>query len=127
MAASVEVSGDKVAELRLIDQESFYPTLEAAGDKLLVVDFYTAWCGPCKMIYPQLCQMAEELAPQNVEFVKFECNKNNKELGMKVWRCGLCRWERVWGGWGYGVHASITPRATLGWLPSLGYPAGAAI
>ncbi len=45
MAASVEeVSTGEVAELRLIDQESFYPTLEAAGDKLVVVDFYTAWC-----------------------------------------------------------------------------------
>jgi len=43
MAASVEVSGTEVAELRLIDQDSFYPTLEAAGDKLVVVDFYTAW------------------------------------------------------------------------------------
>ncbi|GAB4819538.1 hypothetical protein N2152v2_006584 [Parachlorella kessleri] len=84
MAASVEVSGTEVAELRLIDQESFYPTLEAAGDKLVVVDFYTAWCGPCKMIYPELCEMAKEYEKAGVEIVKFECNKANKELGMKL-------------------------------------------
>lgn len=43
MAASVEQEQDAVTGLREIDANSFYPTLEAAGDKLVVVDFYTAW------------------------------------------------------------------------------------
>ena len=43
-------------------------------------------CGPCKMIYPELCEMAKEYAEAGVEIVKFECNKANKELGMKVGR-----------------------------------------
>jgi len=47
-------------------------------------------CGPCKMIYPQLCDMAKEYEEAGVEIVKFECNKANKELGMKVGRQPCC-------------------------------------
>jgi thioredoxin 1 len=45
------------------------------------------WCGPCKLIYPQLVKLSEELAPA-ATIVKFNCNQTNKELakalGIKV-------------------------------------------
>ena len=38
------------------------PELEALfldhTDKLIVVDFYATWCGPCKMILPKFLKMA---------------------------------------------------------------------
>ena len=30
-------------DLQLLDQDSFYPALDAAGSALVVVDFYTDW------------------------------------------------------------------------------------
>lgn len=46
--------------------------------KSLIAD----WCGPCKMIYPELCSMAASMP--DVKFAKFNCNKDNKELGQRL-------------------------------------------
>lgn len=70
-----------------VNKDTFYPALEAAGDALVVVDFYTDWCGPCKLMAPKLAAWHGELAPA-VQFLKFNCNKDNavlgKALGIKV-------------------------------------------
>ena len=39
-----------------------------AGDKLVVVDYSTSWCGPCKIIAPKFDEFSEQY--QNVDFLK---------------------------------------------------------
>lgn len=76
------------AGLLELNAETFWPHLESAGDDLVVVDFFTDWCGPCKLMYPELVKISEELSGQGVQVVKFNCNAANKDLakmlGIKV-------------------------------------------
>ena len=47
--------------------------LKEAGDKLVVIDFFATWCGPCKMISPVLEEMEAQMS--NVKFLKVDVDE----------------------------------------------------
>lgn len=47
---------------------------DAAKDTLVVIDYYTAWCGPCKKLAPELVKLSEE--HKKVKFFKIDVEKN---------------------------------------------------
>ncbi|XP_050719668.1 thioredoxin-2-like [Eriocheir sinensis] len=55
------------------DQEDFKKQLKEAGQKLVVVDFYATWCGPCKMIAPKLQEMSSQMT--DVVFLKVDVDE----------------------------------------------------
>lgn len=54
----------------------FKQMLTDAGDKLVVVDFYADWCGPCKMISPKVEAMSNDFS--DVVFVKVNVDENDE-------------------------------------------------
>lgn len=48
----------------------FQKELATAGDRLLVVDFFATWCGPCKKIAPKFASLSEKYS--DVVFVKVD-------------------------------------------------------
>ena len=55
-----------VTEISSTDE--FNKALESAGDSLVVVDYSTSWCGPCKIIAPKFDEFSEQY--KNVAFLK---------------------------------------------------------
>lgn len=81
-ADAVAVTG-QVTE---VCKDTFWPIVKAAPPKLVVLDMYTQWCGPCKIMAPKFQEMSEK--DHDVLFLKLDCNQDNrplaKELGIRV-------------------------------------------
>ena len=63
---------------RLIKSTDF-PAL-VQDDKLLVVDFFATWCGPCKKLSPTLDEVSEEFGDR-VNIVKVDVDES-EDLAM---------------------------------------------
>ena len=59
-----------------LTQENF---AEKTSQGLLLLDFWTTWCGPCQMIGPMLDQVAEE---ENITVGKINVDEQ-RELAMQ--------------------------------------------
>ncbi|KAL1218088.1 Thioredoxin F2 [Cardamine amara subsp. amara] len=83
---SLETVNVTVGQVTEVDKDTFWPIVKAAGDKIVVLDMYTQWCGPCKVIAPKYKELSEKY--QDMVFLKLDCNQENKplakELGIRV-------------------------------------------
>ncbi|KAK4745731.1 hypothetical protein SAY87_012043 [Trapa incisa] len=83
---SVDMAVVTVGQVTEVDKDSFWPIVEAAGEKAVVLDMYTQWCGPCKIMAPKFQKLSETYL--DVVFLKLDCNQDNKplakELGIRV-------------------------------------------
>lgn len=62
--------------VELETKEDFDNFLKEAGEKLVVVDFFATWCGPCKKMSPTIKKLAEEYADK-VFFAKVDVDENS--------------------------------------------------
>jgi thioredoxin 1 len=62
-----------------VDNNSFEKEV-VASEKLVLVDFWATWCGPCKMIAPILDEISVERS--DVKVVKIDVDEN-QELAQK--------------------------------------------
>lgn len=65
-----------IKEIKNLDDFSDAISKEKTG--LIVIDFYTDWCGPCKMIAPKYAKLAEKYP--NVTFYKLNAGDQNMEV-----------------------------------------------
>lgn len=58
----------KMAVLDVDSEAEFDKKISSAGQKLVVIDYSTTWCGPCKVIAPKFDQLSD-VYPDSV-FIK---------------------------------------------------------
>ncbi|CAF1087666.1 unnamed protein product [Rotaria sp. Silwood1] len=63
--------------VREISNDTLNAELTSAGDKLVMVDFFATWCGPCKNIAPYIDQLSSQYP--NAVFLKADVEKCTSE------------------------------------------------
>jgi thiol-disulfide isomerase/thioredoxin len=61
--------GDAVGEIRLPDRDGKSRTLSEWSGKLVVLNFWASWCGPCREEMPMLDRMHARYADRNLEII----------------------------------------------------------
>ncbi len=59
--------------IKEVTKESFENDV-LSNDRLVLVDFWAPWCGPCKMLAPLFEELNDEI--EDVEFVKVNVDEN---------------------------------------------------
>ncbi|MEE2907129.1 MAG: TlpA disulfide reductase family protein [Planctomycetota bacterium] len=65
--------GGMAPELRLPSLEGRVIDLEAFRGRVVVIDFWATWCGPCLKALPKLQRLADEMAEAPVTILSVDC------------------------------------------------------
>ena len=65
--------------VKQLTNEEFEKNVKSS-DKIVFVDFYADWCGPCRMVAPVVEEISEEV--DGVDFYKVNCD-DEQELASK--------------------------------------------
>ena len=58
-----------------VTDENFGDQIES-GEGLTMVDFWAAWCGPCRMVAPIVADLAESYEEQGLKVGKMDVDQN---------------------------------------------------
>lgn len=59
-----------------IKGEDFQNEVLNEKEKLVLVDFYADWCGPCRLMAPIVEELSQEM--ENVKFIKVNVDENSQ-------------------------------------------------
>eukprot|EP00316_Scyphosphaera_apsteinii_P002834 CAMPEP_0119334638 /NCGR_PEP_ID=MMETSP1333-20130426/87717_1 /TAXON_ID=418940 /ORGANISM="Scyphosphaera apsteinii, Strain RCC1455" /LENGTH=120 /DNA_ID=CAMNT_0007344981 /DNA_START=127 /DNA_END=489 /DNA_ORIENTATION=- len=68
MRVPLRATPPQAKAIEISSTDEFEKALKSAGDSLVVVDYSTSWCGPCKIIAPKFDEFSETY--KNVAFLK---------------------------------------------------------
>lgn len=80
-------------------------------DKLVVIDFWAPWCGPCRVLGPIMTELANDFKN---ELVVSKCNTDeNNELAIKFQVMSIPKLVFIKNKQIVDVHVGLAPKNTL--------------
>ena len=58
-----------------VTDNNFGETIEGTTG-LTIIDFWAAWCGPCRMVAPIVAELAEDFSEQGLKVGKLDVDQN---------------------------------------------------
>jgi thioredoxin 1 len=74
-----EEGDEKVADIKEVTDATFDAEVTSAKGKV-IVDFWAPWCGPCRMVGPELEKLSGEVG-DGVKIVKMNVDENAQTAG----------------------------------------------
>ena len=76
-------AGDAAPDFTLSDMEGKEVTLASLKGKVVLLDFWTTWCGPCKKAMPTIQKLSEEYAGKDVVILGVNTWEQDPEAARK--------------------------------------------
>lgn len=64
-----------MSDVKNLTKDTFQEALSASAKKLLIIDFFAPWCGPCKIQGPMVDELAKEMDADKMTIAKVDIDK----------------------------------------------------
>ncbi|GAB4206168.1 MAG: TlpA disulfide reductase family protein [Tibeticola sp.] len=71
--------GDRAAAVEAVTSDGKSVQLADFKGKLLYLDFWASWCGPCKQTFPWMNQMQNKYGPRGLQILAINLDKKSED------------------------------------------------
>ena len=97
--AVVQVGQPVTVQFKAVDGTNV--STEALKGKLVVLDFWATWCGPCMQMVPHMVEMNQKYAPKGVVIVGISLDEDRAAMLQTIKQQGMT-WPEYFDGAGWG-------------------------